>query len=51
MVNSNAVGKDVYKRQEDGLIRFVTEKFDEQRDYYTSLDARYDGHKIGRAHV
>ena len=30
---------------EDGLIRFVTEKFGEQRDYYTSLDARYDGHK------
>ena len=30
---------------EDGLIRFVTEKFSEQRDYYTSLDARYDGHK------
>lgn len=30
---------------EDGLIRFVTERFGEQRDYYTSLDARYDGHK------
>ena len=30
---------------EDGLIRFVTEKFTEQRDYYASLDARYDGHK------
>ena len=30
---------------EDGLIRFVTEKFSEQRDYYASLDARYDGHK------
>lgn len=30
---------------EDGLIRFVTEKFTEQRDYYVSLDARYDGHK------
>ena len=30
---------------EDGLIRFVTEKFSEQRYYYTSLDARYDGHK------
>ena len=30
---------------EDGLIRFVTEKFGEQRDYYASLDARYDGHK------
>ena len=29
---------------EDGLIRFVTEKFSEQRDYYTSLDARYGGH-------
>ena len=27
------------------LIRFVTEKFSEQRDYYASLDARYDGHK------
>ncbi len=24
---------------EDGLIRFVTEKFGFQRDYYTSLDA------------
>ena len=30
---------------EDGLIRFVTEKFTEQRDYYASLDARYDGHR------
>ena len=30
---------------EDGLIRFVTEKFTEQRDYYASLDVRYDGHK------
>ena len=30
---------------EDGLIRFVTEKFSDQRDYYASLDARYDGHK------
>ena len=30
---------------EDGLIRFVTEKFTEQRDYYASLDACYDGHK------
>ena len=30
---------------EDGLIRFVTEKFTEQRDYYASLDDRYDGHK------
>ena len=30
---------------EDGLIRFVTEKFSEQRNYYASLDARYEGHK------
>ncbi len=30
---------------EDGLIRFVTEKFTEQREYYASLDARYEGHK------
>ena len=30
---------------EDGLIRFVTKKFEEQREYYASLDARYDGHK------
>ena len=30
---------------EDGLIRFATEKFSEQRDYYASLDARYEGHK------
>ncbi len=29
----------------DGLIRFVTEKFSEQRDYYTSLNGRYEGHK------
>lgn len=29
---------------EDGLIRFVTEKFSEQRDYYAFLDARYGGH-------
>ena len=30
---------------EDGLISFVTEKFSEQRNYYASLDARYEGHK------
>ena len=30
---------------EDGLIRFVTEKFSEQRDYYASLNDRYEGHK------
>lgn len=30
---------------EDGLIRFVTEKFSEQRDYYASLNGRYEGHK------
>ena len=30
---------------EDGLIHFVTEKFSEQRDYYASMDARYEGHK------
>ena len=30
---------------EDGLVRFITEKFTEQRDYYVSLDTRYDGHK------
>ena len=30
---------------EDGLVRFITEKFTEQRNYYASLDARYDGHK------
>ena len=30
---------------EDGLIRFVTEKFTEQREYYASLDAHYEGHK------
>ena len=30
---------------EDGLIRFVTEKFSEQRDYYVSLNDRYEGHK------
>ena len=35
---------------EDGLIRFVTEKFTEQRDYYASLDARYDGHKYRIVH-
>ena len=29
---------------EDGLIRFATEKFSEQRDYYATLDARYGGH-------
>lgn len=29
---------------EDGLIRFVTEEFSEQRNYYVSLDAHYDGH-------
>ncbi len=28
-----------------GLIRFVTEKFGKQRDYYASLDVRYDEHK------
>ena len=30
---------------EDSLIRFVTEKFTEQRNHYASLDDRYDGHK------
>ena len=30
---------------EDGLIRFVIGKFSEQRDYYVSLDNRYEGHK------
>lgn len=30
---------------EDGLVRFITEKFTEQRNYYASLDTRYDGHK------
>ena len=30
---------------EDGLIRFVTEKFTEQRNHYASLDDRYDGHR------
>ena len=30
---------------EDGLVRFATEKFTEQRAYYVSLDARYEGHK------
>ena len=30
---------------EDGLIRFVSEKFSEQRDYYASLNDRYEGHK------
>lgn len=30
---------------EDGLIRFATGKFKDQRDYYASLDSRYEGHK------
>ena len=30
---------------EDGLVRFATEKFTDQRAYYVSLDARYEGHK------
>ena len=30
---------------EDGLIRFVTEKFSEQRGYYASLNGRYEGHR------
>ncbi len=30
--------------EDDGFV-FVTEKFTEQRDYYASLDDRYDGHK------
>ncbi len=30
---------------EDGLIRFVTEKFTKQREAYAALDARYEGHK------
>ena len=30
---------------EDGLVRFATEKFTEQRAYYVSLDVRYEGHK------
>lgn len=30
---------------EDGLIKFVTGKFTEQREHYVSLDSRYEGHK------
>ena len=30
---------------EDGLIKFVTEKFTEQREHYAALDSRYEGHK------
>ena len=29
---------------EDGLVHFVTEKFTEQRNYYASLNDRYEGH-------
>ncbi len=30
---------------EDGLVRFVTEKFTEQRNHYASMNDRYEGHK------
>lgn len=30
---------------EDGLIKFIIEKFTEQREHYVSLDNRYEGHK------
>lgn len=30
---------------EDGLVRFVTEKFTEQRNHYVSMNERYEGHK------
>ena len=29
---------------EDGLVRFITDKFTEQREYYLSLDHRYENH-------
>ncbi len=30
---------------EDGLIRFIVDKFTAQRQHYMDLDARYEGHK------
>ena len=30
---------------EDSLVRFVTEKFTEQRNHYVSMNERYEGHK------
>ena len=30
---------------EDGLIKFIIDKFTEQKTHYESLNARYDGHK------
>ncbi|SFS09257.1 hypothetical protein SAMN05661086_03721 [Anaeromicropila populeti] len=30
---------------EDGLIAFIVEKFEGQKQHYVSLEARYDGHK------
>lgn len=28
---------------EDGLVRFITEKFEQEKDHYEELDRRYDG--------
>ena len=30
---------------EDGLVRFITEKFEQEKVHYEDLDRRYDGHK------
>lgn len=30
---------------EDNLIKFIIDKFNEQKDYYEQLDKRYEGHK------
>ena len=36
---------------EDGLVRYIVEKFEEQKSHYEKLNERYDGHKYPDHHL
>lgn len=36
---------------EDGLVRYIVEKFEEQKAHYEELNKRYDGHKYPDHHL
>ena len=36
---------------EDGLVRYIVEKFEEQKEHYEELNKRYDGHKYPDHHL
>jgi hypothetical protein len=36
---------------EDGLVRYIASKFEEQKAHYEGLDKRYDGHKYPDHHL